>query len=341
MATLLSGIQPLYKTGEEQGGDPFTGQGAYGLIPSLPKYTTDTAQRIGTDIGSQIRAQAPLFDPTMAAQWQATYEGSRGMIPTDVATNLAIGMSERGIGRGFAPGSPNTNAALARVLGLTSYQIQQNALANAQKLESMIPIQQTDLTTQTHDLAAEIAKLRGAPDPATAAAEEERKLAQGLTAGRGSVTPPAAPKTPDAAQMTFTPPAYYGTPSAYDPSASQRAYEQMWSNWNKEAAQWKNMTTTPGTIQSSPWTAPYDFGQAPTLGTGTLGGSLLGMPDILSEFPGYGTYDTGLSPAEESLTESLASDDQQLMDWLGVPSDETGFLGDVGFADWYDPSGWE
>lgn len=331
MATLLSGIQPLYTTGAEQGGDPFTGQGAYGLIPSLPKYTTDTAQRIGTDIGSQIRAQAPLFDPTMAAQWQATYEGSRGIIPTDVATNLAIGMAERGVGRGFAPGSPNTNAALARVLGLTSYQIQQNALANAQKLESMIPIQQTDLTTQTRDLSAEIAKLKAAPDPTAAAEEEMRRLGQGLTAGRGGVTAPAAPTMPAAYQMTPTAPATQGvqtigrnaTYPGYIWNPSSGNYEQDPNYWAKQQSPYGY-----GTPQGD------EFEQQWTWLTGEPYSGYTNVSEWGAPAPG------GSWNEQQAAADAYTQSTQDLMDWAMEGPDYSPALGDLGFSDWYDPSTW-
>lgn len=187
------GIQPIYSTGAQQGGTPTGYTSAYGGIPNLPLYTTDTTQQIGTDIGSQIRAQAPLFDPTMGAQWQAAYEGSRGMVPTDVATNLAQEMAERGQGIGFAPGAANTNAALAKALGLTSYQIQQQALADAKNLESMVPIQQTQLGTQTTDLGAQRAVYAAAPVPSAAAAAGMAAVQSGYGRGMGSVGMPQAP----------------------------------------------------------------------------------------------------------------------------------------------------
>lgn len=60
-----------------------------------------------------------------------------GKIPKDVVAQEAQLMAERGVG--FDPGSPNTNAALARLFGLTSIDLQQKGEADLTAAENRNP----------------------------------------------------------------------------------------------------------------------------------------------------------------------------------------------------------
>lgn len=199
----------MYQTGGVQGGGPTTGSGTpYGMVPNLPPYTTDTTQMVGTNAYPQLAS-------ILGAGYQGglnqemTNIGSllKGIIPSDVLSQLYQSGAERGIGIG-SPGSPNANAAMLRALGLTSLGLQEQGLGDLSKVIAQVPIQPSQTTTQTTDLGAARAGYAAAPDPRLAAEQALKNAMQGIAAGRGSV---GAPQMPSAAQMaTGSPAAWQG-----------------------------------------------------------------------------------------------------------------------------------
>lgn len=269
MASALTGIQPLYLTGQQQGGNPLTGQGAYGLVPNLPLYTTDTSQQIGTDVQAQMLANLPNYQGMLGQDVANIGANLQGQVAPDVVSQLAQQSAERGIGMG-APGAPNANAAFLRALGLTSMQLQQ--LGNQQLTQAMArtPIQKTDLTTQTTDLGAARAQMAAAPSPAAAAAAALAAAKQGIQSGAGSVRMPSAPSMPS-----------YSTPaqrtSSYNPGPVIVRGGTGWAPSPWEPSIDPKTGTYTGLPMSDFYGAGGGYAASPQFNTGYLGGSdLLG-----------------------------------------------------------------
>jgi len=233
----FSGIQPLYQTGSQPGGAPLKGQGAYGMVPNLPAYTTDTQQTVGTDIFSQLLANLPNYQQMTAQSSGNIGANLRGEVSPDVLNLLGQRAAERGIATG-SPGSPNSNAAYMRALGLTSMGLQQLGEGQLTSAIQRTPIQQNQISTATTDLGAARAQYAAAPDPAKAAGAALAAARAGTKAGGSSVSMPGGGgATPygEAKKMGF------GT-TAIGPSAmfgAAKTTEQLpwWaSNWNDVSA---------------------------------------------------------------------------------------------------------
>jgi hypothetical protein len=98
------GGQPALETGLAATINPFmTQQAALPYQTNLPGYQANISQR-GTNVGSMLQ----------------------GEVPIDVQRQMIQSTGERGVATG-QPGSPNTNAAWLRALGLTSLGLQQQA----------------------------------------------------------------------------------------------------------------------------------------------------------------------------------------------------------------------
>lgn len=190
-ASALTGIQPLYRTGDVVGGDPRAYSREYGGIPTLPKYVTDTQQTIGPDIYTQLTANLPGYADMVGLSAENIAANQRGEISQPAMGQLATAAAERNIGGGFGPGSPNEQAAyLANALRMSQglQALSENQLTAAIQ---RTPIQQTQLGTQTKSLEEEIAQYAAAPEPAAAAREELANAMAGIGAGGASVRMPA------------------------------------------------------------------------------------------------------------------------------------------------------
>lgn len=161
---------------------PYSYNSAYGGIPNLPNYLTDTTSTAGTDVQGQMIQNLPGYQGMSAADSANIQANLAGQINPDVLALMQQQGAERGIATG-SPGSPNSNAAYLRALGLTSQGLQQ--LGNQQLTAAMqrTPIQQTNTTTQQTDLAALKAMYAAAPVPASAAAANQNALSRGLNSG--------------------------------------------------------------------------------------------------------------------------------------------------------------
>lgn len=135
---------------------------AYGGIPTVPSPTAtaaaanagnaanlgsleNTAANLNTFNQGQLLGQYNMAIPNYAALTQTASGNAmqqlEGQVPQDVISQLLTGAAERGI-TGGVPGSPNSNAAYLRALGLTSIGQQQQGMANLHQLTAGAPIAQ-------------------------------------------------------------------------------------------------------------------------------------------------------------------------------------------------------
>jgi hypothetical protein len=136
---------PTASPGNIQGSNPQTGAGPYGGIPQVPNPITTQLSDIqgnfgnlgnlgnlGTGLNTQIAQQAALpYQLNLPNYGAMTGQSSqnilsllRGQVPQDVANQIAQMGAERGVATGSI-GSPNSETALLRSLGLTSLGLQQ------------------------------------------------------------------------------------------------------------------------------------------------------------------------------------------------------------------------
>lgn len=200
----------------------------YGGIPNLPPYTTDTQKTVGTDVQSEMIKNLPGYQNMVGADVGNIQSNLAGRLSPDVISILQQQAAERGVQTG-APGSPNTDAAYLRALGLTSLQLQQ--LGHSQLTEAMqrTPIQQTQTGTMTRDLGAERAVYASAPVPSAAHDQAIRDAQAGMGYGGKKVggVSVAGPAPYNAPQLSPTsavgamgyrnPPALYGGQSGVSP----------------------------------------------------------------------------------------------------------------------------
>lgn len=133
---------------------------AYGGIPTVPNPTASaatanagnaanlpglesTAANLNTFNQNQLLGQYNMAIPNYAALTQTASGNAmqqlEGQVPQDVISQLLTGAAERGITGGM-PGSPNSNAAYLRALGLTSIGQQATGMANLHQLSADAPI---------------------------------------------------------------------------------------------------------------------------------------------------------------------------------------------------------
>lgn len=176
------------------------GQGAYGLVPNLPAYTTDTTQRIGTDAYPQLIQKLPDYLGMVEQSSENLGAMGRGIVPEDVVAEIYQTGAEGGIGSG-SYGGPRNLSAIRRMLGLTSYGIMKDFETALTGAVARTPIQQNDIENVTQDLEAIRAQYAAAPSPEEAAEAEEAAAARGVNAGGAGVTTPSV--TPTSARSTF------------------------------------------------------------------------------------------------------------------------------------------
>lgn len=186
---------------------------AYGGVPTVPNPTATaaaanagnaanlpglegTAANLNTFNQGQLLGQYNMAIPNYAALTQTASGNAmqelQGQVPTDVINQLLTGAAERGI-TGGVPGSPNSNAAYLRALGLTSLGQQQQGMANLHQLTADAPIAQlfnpasmfvTPEQEQEAQMAANL--YASAPNP-TAAAEKAISLASAGGGGSSGI----------------------------------------------------------------------------------------------------------------------------------------------------------
>lgn len=149
-------------------GQPKGYEPAYGGIPQLPQYTTDTQHTLGTDVQANITRNLPNYMNMVGADVSNIGSNLAGVVSPDVIQQLQQQAAERGIGTGTA-GSQNSSAAYLRALGLTSMQLQNLGHTQLNEAIARTPVQQEQTTTNTKDWAAEQAIYNSAPLPGPAA----------------------------------------------------------------------------------------------------------------------------------------------------------------------------
>lgn len=136
---------PKAGPGNLQGAGGQPGAGPYGSVPQVPDPTTSQSKAIGgnvknlgnlgnltTSLNTTIAKNAALpYQLNLPNYGAMTGQSSnnilsllKGQVPPDVANQIAQMAAERGVATGSI-GSPNSNTALLRALGLTSLGLQQ------------------------------------------------------------------------------------------------------------------------------------------------------------------------------------------------------------------------
>jgi hypothetical protein len=189
---------------------------AYGGVPSVPDPTSTASASIagnlanlskigqlGTGVTGQnvTNSMAPLTSALpgltgdLGAQMGNISSMIGGQIPADVLTQLQQQSAERGVSSGLAPGSPNSNAAYLKSLGLTSLGLEQTGQSDLTSLMGSIPQpgvfnpQSMMTTPQQQQQAQEAASVLGAsPIPAAAAGTNMSALMSALSMGKGTMS---------------------------------------------------------------------------------------------------------------------------------------------------------
>lgn len=165
---------------------------AYGGIPNLPPYTTDTTQQAGTDVQAQMIANLPGYQSAVQQAMTNVGYNLQGQVAPDVARNLGIRAAEFGAGGGLSLSPAAVTSFLSRY-GLTSQALQDNAQKQLLAQMQATPIQQTSTAQQTADLAAQRAVYASAPSPAAAAKANLKSMGAGLATGLGAARTPTMP----------------------------------------------------------------------------------------------------------------------------------------------------
>lgn len=305
VTSALTGIKPIYYTGQQAGGSPSSYTREYGGIPNLPAYTTDTSQTIGTDAFSQLISNLPGYEAMVGKSSENIAENLAGMVPKDVIDLMTQQAAERGIATG-APGSPNANAAYLRALGLTSMGLQQLGEQQLTSAVQRTPIQPTQIGTQTSDLAAARAQYAAAPDPRAAAMQSLATAKQGIRAGYGGV-------------------GGVSMPGGESPSAA-------WARMNQTTSEMPGIFPAYGVsdIVRSAYTPTVSGAYMPTgLTYGEGGGYYDDIDSWINEVMGTGYADTNIHQYEpETEAWNLPNIHQY------EPETETVPTADAGYEDW-------
>lgn len=212
---------------------------AYGGIPTLPAYSTDTTTTAGTDAQGQMIQNLPGYQGAVGQTMSNIQSNLQGNVAPDVAANLATQAAQYGVGSGMAMSPASTTGFLSRY-GLTS-----NALTTQgqQQLDAQMaatPMQQTSTTQNQVSNAAAQAVYNSAPNPQMAAAASMSAAQAGLKAGGTSVGMPASPSAPGAPAATAAPTEGmgYGTAGSTPGQMTDLLGDSSsWQNWLPQDAQ--------------------------------------------------------------------------------------------------------
>lgn len=245
MALSFGGVRSTAGRGNEvakpTGYDP-----AYGGIPNLPPYVTDTSTVVGEDVQAQMQKNLPGYGAMTTADTGNIQSNLAGTVNQDVIQLLQQQAAERGVSTGL-PGAPITDAAYLRALGLTSLQLQQ--LGHTQLTEAMArtPIQRQQTTTMTRDLGEERAIYASAPNPRAAAEQAIANARMGMGEGQGISRGPGV--------------------TTINPAAPSAPFPQQGPDWNSRAAAADaairaSMGNRLGNLgsQSDPYGSLFDYG---------------------------------------------------------------------------------
>lgn len=160
--------------------DYLTNPAAYGGIPQIPATSTNVTT---TSPQTQLYGYPGLNQ--QASQFVST--GLAGQLDPSVLANIGQTGAQRGWGTGSMD-SPNANAAVAQMLGLTTRDIQQKAMENYMNLLNVTPRDTTQTQTIDNNVLQSI--YAAAPNPMDAALANLAAQWLALQAGNEAGTPP-------------------------------------------------------------------------------------------------------------------------------------------------------
>ena len=252
---------------------------AFGGIPSISNPAVTAGAAIGGNIGNlgalyqlgsglntfntgqainQIGQGLPNYGALVGQSSKNIGAELQGQVPQDVITQLLQGAAERGIMTGTS-GSPNSNAAYLRALGLTSLgQMQQGeqnltgAIARTPRPGLFDPTSMFVSPQQQQEAQVTQNYLNAAPVPSAAGTVGLGAAHAGLRAGLGSISTPAGagglPAPPGSSIYNPFAPGYNPATTAYGatnpqeaPNAAQVAAN--WADWARSLPGNANPTT--------------------------------------------------------------------------------------------------
>lgn len=316
-----TGAVPTYTTNPSSGGAPGSG-GAYGSVPNYPSTVTNTNQTIGTNAYPQLAAiLGSGYQGGLNTEMGNISSLLQGQIPGDVMNQIGQAGAERGISTG-SPGSPNSNAAMMRALGLTSLGLQQTGMQDLTQAISQVPIQQNQTSYETTDMSAVRAAAAAAPDPYLAAQQALQNAQAGIAAGGAGVRSgsPSVGGSSGVAPLSPQAPAYNpGTGGVY-PSQGSGNTGQSLNNGYMNPLDFNNLI---GGINPSDM-SPDDFYNL--IGGGSFD---LGMnPDDFYNTIGGGSF------AQQPGYQDTSGGTMYMGDQAGYGGyDDSWLYGDLGYSD--------
>lgn len=167
-------------------GQPSNYNDAYGGIPNLPAYLTDTTSTTGADPWAQIEAKAPGSLANTQTQQSLIASNMAGQIDPLTLAKFQQTSAEQAQAHGLGTNAPATSASYLKALDLGMLALQNQGQTQQNQFLSSFPIQQQQTTTQNTDLGALRAMYAAAPVPAAAASANMNATRQGMNAGQGA-----------------------------------------------------------------------------------------------------------------------------------------------------------
>lgn len=160
--------------------------GIYGLAGSVNTFQNQAAAQ-------GLNQNLPGYGNMIAQSSDNILANLRGQVAPDVIAQIAQSAAQRGIAGGFGAGSPNSNAAYLRALGLTSMGLQQTGESQLTGAINRTPVAQPFNVTsmfvspEQQQSAQQAANLyASAPNPQAAALAAEAAANRGIGAGIGA-----------------------------------------------------------------------------------------------------------------------------------------------------------
>jgi hypothetical protein len=211
--------------------------GNLGNISSLYSLASGAGGASGMGAAANLNAVLPGGTTALGGGLNFANQEISGQLPQDVLTQIEQAGAERGVSTGM-PGSPNSNAAMLRALGLTSLGLSQQGVKDLSTVIGSTPTgPQFNPQSQLIDPNAQLeqenynSSLRAAPNPAAAAAANLGALYSGRGAAGGGA--PAPTSAADNFWQTNTPATYpamdfsgFVQPNQNVPQSSQQTYPQ-------------------------------------------------------------------------------------------------------------------
>ncbi len=289
---------------------------AYGGAPDIPNPIASAWQALGgnMDLLPSLFSLGNAYNLFNYDQRLGQVQGTpgfsgvasnlAGQLPQDVVNQLAQRSAERGISTGGAPDSPNLNAAYLRSLGLNSLDLQNRG---QQQLGSLLgQFQQaapynlmSGLVSSEDQQAANAAAgvSAAAPNPRSAADEEQRKLLEAIEAGKRAAGAggPAGSSGIDVQKIID---AFNAAQKRNEPGvAVGRGPSQTINTGSPE----QNISQTPN------WQRYVDPGAAGTTPLPGRPNDVVQQAFAPSTYQNFPTQGMGLNPALNAVTQSLGN----------------------------------